>query len=174
MVPFVIRNRPSTKDALVRKVFQAIPERAVALTGYCYGAAMYKPLLLPKRSDEGRVKAGYIAHPSFTDAKELTALGKTIPLCLAFPEVDFRLSTKDMKDAEKGLKQEAKDAEVTFYPGVSFLPHSLGTSHDDDLHPRHCPWIRGPTIEGGHGCVYQHPQLSDQLFQETPFEIGIS
>ncbi|EXL46733.1 hypothetical protein FOCG_11081 [Fusarium oxysporum f. sp. radicis-lycopersici 26381] len=82
----------------------------IAAVGYCLGA---KHLI---RHYKDGIKVGFIAHPSFVEPEELSAI--TGPLSIAAAELDDLFTVEKRHESEGILSQSKQDFQINLFSGV--------------------------------------------------------
>ncbi|ODQ69083.1 hypothetical protein LIPSTDRAFT_114257, partial [Lipomyces starkeyi NRRL Y-11557] len=96
------RHQAEHTEPIIEKTFEFVKKEFPVITkyfsvGYCYGAKYVVRLL-----DEGKLNAGYIAHPSFVTEEELRTIKG--PLSIAAAETDSIFPEEKRHQSETILK----------------------------------------------------------------------
>ncbi|KAK9478897.1 dienelactone hydrolase [Lipomyces japonicus] len=92
--------------------------------GYCFGAKYVVKLL-----GEGKLNAGYLAHPSFVTEDELRNI--KAPISIAAAETDAIFTVELRKKSEEILKELKAQYVITLYSGVAHGFASRGELKDE-------------------------------------------
>ncbi|KAK9387862.1 dienelactone hydrolase [Lipomyces mesembrius] len=113
---WVQRHQPEHTEPIIEKTFEFVKKEFPAITkyfsvGYCYGAKYVVRLL-----DEGKLNAGYIAHPSFVTEEELRTIKG--PLSIAAAETDSIFPEDKRHQSEAILKEIGATYNIVLYSSV--------------------------------------------------------
>ncbi|KAK9321812.1 dienelactone hydrolase [Lipomyces orientalis] len=113
---WVSRHQPEHTEPIIDKTFEYVKKEFPAVTkffsvGYCFGAKYVVRLL-----DEGKLTAGYIAHPSFVTEDELRAI--KAPLSIAAAETDPIFPDEKRHQSEVILKEIKATYNIVLYSSV--------------------------------------------------------
>ncbi|KAK9348926.1 dienelactone hydrolase [Lipomyces starkeyi] len=113
---WVQRHQPEHTEPIIEKTFEFVKKEFPAITkyfsvGYCYGAKYVVRLL-----DEGKLNAGYIAHPSFVTEEELRTIKG--PLSIAAAETDSIFPEEKRHQSETVLKEIQATYNIVLYSSV--------------------------------------------------------
>ncbi|KAK9486464.1 dienelactone hydrolase [Lipomyces starkeyi] len=114
---WVERHQPEHTEPIIEKTFEFVKKEFPAIikyfsVGYCYGAKYVVRLL-----DEGKLNAGYIAHPSFVSEEELRAIKG--PLSIAAAEIDPVFPEEKRHQSEAILKEIQATYNIVLYSSVA-------------------------------------------------------
>ncbi|KAK9368867.1 dienelactone hydrolase [Lipomyces kononenkoae] len=114
---WVQRHQPQHTEPIIEKTFEFIKKEFPAVeklfsVGYCYGGKYVVRLL-----DEGKLDAGYVAHPSFVSEDELRAI--KAPLSIAAAEIDVVFPEEKRHQSESILKEIKATYNIVLYASVS-------------------------------------------------------
>lgn len=93
--------------------FKVKNEQKIGGVGYCFGAKYVVRHLNP---EQGKLDAGYTAHPAFVDQNELEAIKG--PLAIAAAEKDTIFSKEKRQQTEYILGKLGHPTQVNLYYGV--------------------------------------------------------
>ncbi|KAH6873932.1 dienelactone hydrolase [Thelonectria olida] len=82
----------------------------IGAVGYCFGAKFVI------RHYKDGIECGFVAHPSFVEAEELSAI--TGPLSIAAAETDDIFPAEKRHESEKILTETKQDFQITLFSGV--------------------------------------------------------
>ncbi|KAL1958081.1 hypothetical protein VTO42DRAFT_5121 [Malbranchea cinnamomea] len=81
--------------------------------GYCFGA---KYIVRFMREGQNKIDVGYLAHPSFVENEELSAIKG--PLSISAAETDTIFPTPKRHEAEEVLAKTGQQYQISLYSGV--------------------------------------------------------
>ncbi|KAL2181140.1 dienelactone hydrolase family-domain-containing protein [Thermothelomyces heterothallicus CBS 202.75] len=117
---FILQHGPNATDPIVDVGLAYLGETGVdkiAATGYCFGGRYAFRLLAAGKG----VDAGFAAHPSLLEDREITAI--TNPISVAAAESDTTMSPERRSQIEALLADTKKPYQVNLYSGTS---HGFG------------------------------------------------
>lgn len=100
-------------DAALVEMRTKLGCKRIGGVGYCFGA---KYVVRHLRPDQGKLDAGYVAHPSFVDVEELQEMKG--PLAIAAAETDSIFPAEKRHETEEILKKSGLPYQMNLYSGV--------------------------------------------------------
>ncbi|CRG87039.1 hypothetical protein PISL3812_04053 [Talaromyces islandicus] len=100
-------------EACVQELRTKYNTKKIGAVGYCFGAKYVVRHLHP---EQGKIDAGYLAHPSFVDADEFKAL--TGPVAISAAETDAIFPAEKRHESESILKELGTPYQINLYSGV--------------------------------------------------------
>lgn len=93
------------------KVMRDLGCKKIGAAGYCFGAKYVVRHLQP-----GSIDAGFCAHPSFVDSKELEAIKG--PLSIAAAVIDHHFPAEKRSESEEILSKTQQPFQINLFSGV--------------------------------------------------------
>ncbi|PWY71673.1 alpha/beta-hydrolase [Aspergillus heteromorphus CBS 117.55] len=100
-------------EACITEMRSKYGVKKIGAVGYCFGGKYVVRHLHP---EQGKIDAGYTAHPSFVTAEELKAIKG--PLSISAAEVDAIFPTEKRHESEVILKDLGFPYQINLYSGV--------------------------------------------------------
>ncbi len=100
-------------DATLVEMRTKLGCKRIGGVGYCFGA---KYIIRHLRPDQGKIEAGYCAHPSFVESQELQEIQG--PLSISAAETDTIFPAEKRHESEKILKKTDQPYQINLYSGV--------------------------------------------------------
>ncbi|KAH6985337.1 Alpha/Beta hydrolase protein [Ilyonectria destructans] len=108
--PHTVETVDPIIEAAIRKLRDEYGIKKLGAVGYCYGAKY-----VVRFCNKG-IDAGYLAHPSFVEEEELTAI--TMPLSIAAAETDTIFPAENRYRSEEILKAGGSPYQINLFSGV--------------------------------------------------------
>ncbi|KAJ5544555.1 hypothetical protein N7535_007047 [Penicillium sp. DV-2018c] len=106
-------------DSTIKYMRETLGVKKIGAVGYCFGGKYVARYL------DGRIDAGYTAHPSFITKEELAAIKG--PFSIAAAEVDSIFTTQLRHESEDILIKTGQPWQINLYSGTS---HGFGVRAD--------------------------------------------
>lgn len=100
-------------DSFLSELTKKIDTKFIGLVGYCFGAKY----VIQQLTNDTKVSAGAVAHPSFVSIDEVAEIKK--PLLISAAETDQIFTDELRKDTEQKLKEIKARYQIDFFSGVS-------------------------------------------------------
>lgn len=101
-------------DAALVEMRTKLGCKRIGGVGYCFGA---KYIIRHLRPDQGKLEAGYCAHPSLVEAQELQEIQG--PLSISAAETDSIFPAEKRHESEEILNKTGQPYQINLYGGVA-------------------------------------------------------
>jgi len=113
---WVPKHGPEQTDPVIDRVIKSLRDdlniKTIGGVGYCFGGRYVGRFL-----KEGKLDAGFVAHPSFLSKEELGAIEK--PLSIAAAETDRIFTSQLRHESEEILIKTSQPFQINLFSGVA-------------------------------------------------------